>query len=127
MESINDRLELIINERFDGNKAAFAKEIGMSPTAMSSYFGKQRRSKPNVDMIAKIVTEFNIDAHWLLTGKETSKVEQVLTQGDFSPASIHGNVVNGNIDAALLQEKVKLLETLLAEKERLITVLMERK
>lgn len=27
METINDRMELIINERFDGNKAAFAKKL----------------------------------------------------------------------------------------------------
>ena len=39
METINDRMELIINERFDGNKAAFAKKIGLPPTGLSSYLG----------------------------------------------------------------------------------------
>ena len=97
------------------------------PTSISNYLGKQRASKPSVDMIAKIVNVLNVDARWLLTGEETAKVEQVLTHGDFSPASIHGDVVNGNMDIAVLQEKVKHLEELLAEKERLISVLMERK
>lgn len=93
METINDRMELIINERFDGNKAAFAKKIGLPPTGLSSYLGKQRRSKPSVDMVAKIVIELGVDACWLLTGKEAAKVEQVLTHGDFSPASLHGDAV----------------------------------
>ena len=106
METINDRLQWIVNEKFDGNKAAFAKAIGIVPTSISNYLGKQRASKPSV---------------------ETAKVEQVLTHGDFSPASIHGDAVNGNMDIAVLQEKVKHLEELLAEKERLISVLMERK
>lgn len=125
METINDRMELVINERFDGNKAAFAKKIGLPPTGLSSYLGKQRRSKPSVDMVAKIVTELGVDARWLLTGEETVKVEQVLTHGDFSPASLHGDAVNGNMDIIVLQEKVKSLEALLAEKERLIKVLMD--
>ena len=63
METINDRMELIINERFDGNKAAFAKKIGLPPTGLSSYLGKQRRSKPSVDMVAKIVIELGVDSH----------------------------------------------------------------
>lgn len=122
METINDRMEHIINERFDGNKAAFAKKIGLPPTGLSSYLGKQRRSKPSVDMVAKIVIELGVDACWLLTGKEAAKVEQVLTHGDFSPASLHGDAVNGNMDIIVLQEKVKHLEEMLAEKERLIKV-----
>lgn len=40
---------------------------------------------------------------------------------------LHGDAVNGNMDIIVLQEKVKHLEELLAEKERLIKVLMERK
>ena len=59
---------------------------------------------------------------WILTGKEAAKVEQVLTHGDFSPASLHGDAVNGNMDIIVLQEKVKHLEEMLAEKERLIKV-----
>lgn len=67
-ETINDRMEMLVNERFDGNKAAFAKAINLAPTAISSYLSKQRRSKPSVDMIAKIITTLDVDAHWLITG-----------------------------------------------------------
>ena len=68
-ETINDRMEMIVNEMFNGNKSAFAKAIGLVPAAISTYLGKQRRSKPNVDMIATIVKKLNIDAYWLLTGE----------------------------------------------------------
>lgn len=128
METINDRIEILINKHFNGNKAAFANAIDMPPTSMSSYFGVKRRSKPSVDMLAKIVKLLDADARWLLTGEETEKCShRISTQGDFSPASIHGDAINGGIDVAVLQEKIKSLEALIAEKERLINVLMEER
>jgi len=128
METINDRMEMLVNQKFDGNKAAFAKAIDMSPTMMSSYLGNKRRSKPSVDMVAKIVTKLNVDARWLLTGEETPQ-QNVNTE-------VHGNVTDSNVAIgshnsvgnvsvgtdAVLAERVKSLEALLAEKERLIKV-----
>ena len=128
METINDRMEILVNERFNGNKAAFAKSIEMSPTSMSSYLGNKRRSKPSVDMVAKIVVALDVDAKWLLTGEET--------QQQSVNANMHGNVADSNVAIgshnsvgnvsvgtdAVLAERVKALEALLAEKERLIKV-----
>lgn len=68
METINDRMEMLVNQKFDGNKAAFAKTIDLPPTSISSYLGNKRRSKPSVDMIAKIVQTMDVEAQWLLTG-----------------------------------------------------------
>lgn len=121
METINDRMEMLVNERFNGNKAAFAKTIEMPPTSMSSYLGNKRRSKPSVDMVAKIVTALDVDARWLLCGEGASTTNtKVETKGDFSPASVHGNV---SVETdAVLAERIKSLEALLAEKERLIKV-----
>lgn len=36
-ETINDRVEMLVNERFNGNEAAFAKAMGWPPTIMSTY------------------------------------------------------------------------------------------
>lgn len=123
-ETINDRIEMLVNQRFDGNKAAFAKSIGLPPTGMSSYLSKQRRSKPSVDMVTKIVVTLDVDARWLLTGEESPKTE-VHTEGDYSPASDSGDVsvVVGDV---VLAERVKALETLLAEKNERIAELKER-
>lgn len=129
METINDRMEMLVNERFNGNKAAFAKSIDMSPTSISSYLGNKRRSKPSVDMVAKIVLTLDVDAKWLLTGEETPQQENVNT-------NMHGNVKDSNVAIgsnnsvgnmsvgtdAVLEERVRYLEALLAEKERLIKV-----
>lgn len=51
METINDRMEMLVNQRFNGNKAAFAKTIGLPPTGLSNYLGTKRRSKPSVEMV----------------------------------------------------------------------------
>ena len=121
METINDRMEMLVNERFNGNKAAFAKAIGTERATLSKYIGSVRRSKPSVDMVAKIVTALDVDARWLLCGEGASTNNaKVETNGDFSPASVHGNV---SVESdAVLAERIKSLEALLAEKERLIKV-----
>jgi len=123
-ETINDRIEMLVNERFDGNKAAFAKSIGLPPTGMSSYLGKQRRSKPSVDMITKIITTLDVDARWLLTGEDTPK-KAVHTEGDYSPASDSGDV-SVIVGDAVLAERVKSLEALVTEKNERIAELKER-
>ncbi len=123
-ETINDRIEMLINDRFDGNKAAFAKSIGLPPTGLSNYLGKQRRSKPSVDMVTKIVVTLDVDARWLLTGEETPKTE-VHTEGDYSPASDSGDV-SVIVGDAVLAERVKLLQQLIKEKDERINELKER-
>lgn len=50
METINDRIEMLVNERFNGDKAAFAKAIGTERATLSNYIGNVRRSKPGEKM-----------------------------------------------------------------------------
>lgn len=119
METINDRMETLVNERFGGNKAAFATSIGLGPTALSNYLGNKRRSKPSVDMVAKIVKTLDVDARWLLIGEQSAN-NHISTQGDYSPASINGNAINMIGEVELLKEQVRHLEDVLIEKERLI-------
>lgn len=70
MSSINDRLQIIINELFGGNKAKFAKSIDIAPTSMSNYLSEKRQSKPSSDMLEKIINVVDgLSAQWLLTGK----------------------------------------------------------
>ena len=133
MKTINDRMEMLVNERFNGNKAAFAKAISVEPTTMSSYLGNKRRSKPSVDMVTKIVVALNVDARWLLTG-EDSEMPSNVSVGENSDGNVaigsHNSV--GNVtthaggDTAVLQERVTMLEKLLEEKERTIKILMEK-
>lgn len=124
VETINDRMEQLVNERFDGNKAAFAKAIGLPPTGMSSYLSQQRRSKPNIDMVTNIIVKLNVDPMWLLTGEKSTRKE-IHTEGDYSPATESGDieVIAGD---AVLRERVKSLEALISEKDERIKDLKER-
>ena len=128
METINDRMEMLVNERFNGNKAAFAKSINMSPTSISSYLGNKRRSKPSVDMVAKIVLTLDVDAKWLLTGEETQQQNMNTNmRGNVTDSNVaigsHNSVGNVSVGTdAVLAERIKALEALLAENERLIKV-----
>lgn len=131
METINDRMEMLVNQRFNGNKAAFAKTIGLPPTGLSNYLGTKRRSKPSVEMVTKIVLALDVDARWLLTGEE-DELHSNVSVGDNCDGNVAigshnsvGNVTTNAGDTAVLEERVKSLEALLAEKERLIKVLME--
>lgn len=130
METINDRMEMLVNEHFDGNKAAFAKAIGLSPTGLSNYLGSKRRSKPSIDMVTKIVTNLNVDAYWLLTGKK-SQLTQLSIEGHHN--QVNGEGAKGNInggttvDVAVLKEQIKSMQQLLEEKERTIKILMEKR
>lgn len=129
METINDRMEMLVNQRFNGNKAAFAKAIGTERATLSNYIGSVRRSKPSVDMVTKIVLALDVDARWLLTGEETPQQQGVNTNinGNVkdSNVAIGSNNSVGNVSVgtdAVLEERVRYLEALLAEKERLIKV-----
>ena len=124
MKTVNDRIEQLINQRFGGNKQSFAVKVGIPPTSMSNYFGNQRRSKVSVTMLEKIVKVLDVDARWLLTGEETPK-KDVHTEGDFSPASDSGDI-SVIVGDAVLAERVKHLQQLVAEKNERIADLKER-
>ena len=96
METINDRMQMIADVMFDGNKAAFAKAIGIAPTSITNYLGKQRASRPSSDLLQKIVNSLDVDAMWLLTG-----------QGELRRSA----AINNKIDDSLLakgQDKPKV-------------------
>ncbi len=126
MDTINDRMELLVNERFGGNKSAFAKAIAVEPTTLSSYLGTKRRSKPSVDMVAKIIMALNVDARWLLLGEKEAVVQVNGGANQINGTGAHDNTHVVTADNAVLEERIKSLEALLQEKERLIQVLINK-
>lgn len=128
METINDRMQLIADSYCGGNKAAFAKAIGLAPTSISNYLGKQRASKPSADLLAKIVNSLDVDAMWLLTGKGTMKRNAPSKQVDEAPEadgeSIHflkQQIEFLNSQVKNLSERNEMLE------EELVQQLREKK
>lgn len=123
METINDRMELLINERFNGNKAAFAKTIGLPPTGLSNYLGTKRRSKPSVEMVTKIVQVLKVDAKWLLTGEgEMLRPASVshTASGDHSTNVAGNNLAAPNAEKLIdeIAAQRKLTERAMEQTER---------
>lgn len=119
------KLYLIKNfsEKRDGGLKKLAADIGMSEQNLHRCIRTNKIQAADLEQIAlllkvdiRIFFDDDISAHI------NSSIE---TSGDFSPASMNGNVSVGT--DAVLAERVKALEALLAEKERLIQVLMGNK
>ncbi len=66
--TVNQRMQQIVDSKFDGKRAAFAKSVGIPPTSMSNYFKKQS-AIPSAEILEKIVNAVDVNAYWLLTGK----------------------------------------------------------
>ena len=144
-------LECLINYYTDGNKAKFAAIIGVRPQTINTW---EARNTFDAELIYSKCD--GVSGDWLLGNGEgdmlksnnsatangdgsvavsgnnnTSVINGALATGDGSVA-VNGNNNNhvvGNSPATneLLEEKIRHLEDLVAEKERLIQVLMERK
>ena len=141
METVNDRIECVVNEFYDGKKASFANAIGIDRFTIANYLGPKKRSKPSVDMLAKMVKALNVDAYWLLTGEgemlkgapaEQSIVVRDLThvegpvsvsQSTTKPEPADSAVLRARLTAA--EDLVQALRAQLEEKERTISILQQ--
>lgn len=65
---INDRLQAITDEIYNGNKTAFASEIGVRPSVITNFTGK-RKGKPSFEILQKIMKFTDINIRWLMTGE----------------------------------------------------------
>lgn len=127
METINDRMEQIVNQRFNGNKAAFAKSIGLQPTGLSNYLGNKRRSKPSIEMIASIIKDLDVDPYWLILGEKRSPSSpSVSLSGDHNQVNGHGasgNINGASAEIAALKERNDSLERIIESKDAIIDTL----
>ena len=113
-------LELIrkLSENRGGGLKKLAADVGMSEQNLHRCI---RNNKMQAADLEKIASLLNADIR-IFFDADVSKLSnnKVETDGDFSPASMMGNVSVGA--DAILAERVKHLEELLSEKERLIKV-----
>ncbi len=49
------------------NKSRFSGSIGLKPQTYNNFIGKQA-SKPNIDLVLGLVTRYNVNPNWLLSG-----------------------------------------------------------
>lgn len=112
-------LEIIrkLSENRGGGLKKLAADVGMSEQNLHRCI---RNNKIQAADLEKIAMLLKVDIRIFFDAEFSEINNLVETNGDFSPASMHGNVSVG-ADAVLV-ERVKNLELLLAEKERLIKV-----
>ncbi len=121
------------SEKRSGGLKKLAADIGMSEQNLHRCI---RNNKIQAADLEKISFLLGIDIRIFFDNKAAALADNTVeTNGNFSPASMHGDINMGNADAvqteriksleALLREKdIRIAEkdTLLAEKERVIRV-----
>lgn len=122
----SEMLECLINYYSDGNKARFSAQIGVKPQTVSAWI-----TRNTFDAELLYAKCRDISAEWLLSNGNGDMLKSVhntaTATGQSSIAAINSAVSVEKDKYELLQERIKHLEELLAEKERLIKVLMEMK
>lgn len=113
---------LILLKRQKKTQKDLCNSIGISDTGLRKIFA---RDSCKISLLKKISNFFGVPLSYFFEEDTTSG--NAVASGDFSAASINGNASAGNIGEAVLRERIKSLEQLLDEKERLIKVLMEKK
>ena len=123
-------LECLINHYTDGNKAAFARMLTITPQVLSQWLA--RSSFDNELLFQKCP---GVSASWLLTGEgemfeapstptisQTATASSHVTQTAAAPAETPAAI---NALLAAKDETIAALRQSLADKERLICTLLE--
>lgn len=107
-----------LSEKRVGGMRKLASDIGMSEANLHRCVNNNKIQAADLEKIALLL---KIDIRVFFDEQLFERANNAVhTNGDFSPASMNGNVSVGG--DAILAERVKHLEELLAEKERLIKV-----
>ena len=66
MDTVNARIALIIDTKCNGNKSAFAREVGITPSYAAQLYASQR--EPSDRTIKDICRIFGVNEIWLRSG-----------------------------------------------------------
>lgn len=105
------------------SQSEIARQLGMSQQSLNQMLTAADVKSSLLERIAQVL---NVPISFLYGEHDT---QSAVANGDGSVAVTGNNNVAGNVtigDAAVLQERVTMLERLLEEKERTIKILMER-
>ena len=141
-EQINSRVINAVGVVLDSHKeltqTAIAKMLGIKPSTFTEIL--KGRMNASLDLMALLATNFGVSATWLLVGTGEMFANEEKQQGKTAYYSTAVSGVNENVTeynnhenptllserVAHLQEKNKMLTQIIEEKERLISVLMNK-
>lgn len=140
MNTINDRIQDVINVATSGNASKFARMCDVSASIINSIIGG-RKSEPSFSVLSKIYTvalEYGVSAHWLLTGEGQMFYEEVvrdvanetglsLYESNKLPSEYVDTLINNMKEEIKdLKEGIKYRENIIASREDFISGLMEQ-
>ena len=140
-EQINSRVIAAVGVLLDTHKeltqTAIAKMLGIKPSTITEIL--KGRMNASIDLMELLASNFGVSATWLLVGAGEMFVSEEKQKGKmayYSPVSgVNENMTeyNNHENPTLLSERVshlkkenEMLQTIIEEKERLITVLLNK-
>lgn len=105
------------------SKSEFGRKIGIPQQNVNRILDKTSIDTERLATISEAL-DYNFFTEFVDDLSATQSVALAGNNNQVNGHGAHGNI-NGDVNTAVLQERVKSLEALLAEKERLIKVLME--
>ena len=91
IETIHDRIQLLVDKYGAGKNTNFARMIGVSESNIRSYIGGVN---PKADVLAKIVKSCDINPMWLITGE--GNIENVsVINNPIVPESVKSDPIIG--------------------------------
>ena len=81
METINDRIAYLVDEKCEGNKSAFARKLNVTPAYAAQLYSGAR--EPSDRTISDICREFGCNEVWLRSGEgkpfqEKTREEEIM-------------------------------------------------
>ena len=65
IETIHERIKQLVTTLAGGKNTVFAQKLGVSEANIRGYI---KNVVPKADVLEKIVTSYDVNANWLLTG-----------------------------------------------------------
>jgi transcriptional regulator with XRE-family HTH domain len=121
--TINERIKLIrINNKL--NQMQFKKIIDVTQSTISQI--EQGIISPSLSVLLKIIEKFNIDANWLLTGKENINNTNIYSINEPEEKN-NKNDDNLKIKIEYMEKEINLLREQLEMKNQIIDFLKNKK
>lgn len=97
--TVNERVNFLVNTLKEGNKSAFAKDIGVGGGVIQDIVGG-RLNKPSFDVLNKIVNAYpQIDIPWLVTGEgQPFKTESGMVEKTHTNMQVYNNGKDKTVD-----------------------------
>lgn len=67
METVNERIEMLIKHFANGKQGDFSRKIGVVQATISGIVSG-RQSKPSYEIIQKIISTYPVNSDWLING-----------------------------------------------------------